>query len=54
MVMIIFSDFFLNFKGKFICYYCKGLLNNLKILLCLYMFCFGCLKRLEMENFGVE
>lgn len=54
MVLIILSDFFLNFRGKFMCNYCKGLLNNLKILLCLYFICCGCFWRFEMESFGVE
>ena len=48
------SDFLLNLKGKFTCYHCKGSLNNPKILPCLHTFCCGCLRRLEMENLGVE
>lgn len=48
------SEFLVNLKGKFTCYYCKGSLNNPKILPCLHSICCGCLRRLEMENLGAE
>ena len=48
------TEFIVNLKGKFTCYYCKGYLNNPKSLPCLHSYCSGCLRRLEMENLGGE
>lgn len=48
------TEFIVNLKGKFTCYYCRGYLNNPKTLPCLHSYCSGCLRRLEMENLGGE
>ena len=48
------TEFIVNLKGKFTCYYCKGYLNNPKTLPCLHSYCSGCLRRLEMEKLGGE